>query len=72
MKIRCDGSCGCKAEIVELNDKEMVASEQLDRLLDDGWSLERAVNYLRNVFPYRRVSTKFWAWKLGTRAAQLV
>lgn len=72
MKIHCDGSCGCKGEIVELSYKEMTASTKLDEYLDRGWSLETAVSYMRNNYPFKRISRKFWEWKLGTRAKELV
>lgn len=77
MKIRCDGSCGCKGEIVELTHHEQLASEEIERLMDEGVSLVGAVNRLRGkgayvLTPFGRVSSKFWEWKLGVRAKELV
>lgn len=45
---------------VELTADEMVASDQWDALLDDGYGIAAAVAELRTIWP--QLSEDFWEW----------
>jgi hypothetical protein len=45
---------------VELTDAEQAASDEFDRMLDQGYGIDGAIDVLR--FVHSGLSEEFWAW----------